>query len=250
MFRRVLSIVACAMATMVPAFATETATLQLTGTNGGANLGGVYTSPYFATITTGSTTISSAVICDDFADDSYLGETWTADVTHLSDLSSPNSLKWQGTTWQGQTLTQAQEYMAAALLVEDLLPVYSTDAYKAGEYGFAIWALLDPADNPLGYIGNSNTVSQVKTYINSAVAEVSGSSATTLSQFSNVNIYTYDSALSLAAGQPSGCGGCAPSPQEFIAVSMAEPPAPLLLLFYFSIASGLVFVFRRRMFKA
>jgi hypothetical protein len=214
-------------------------------------MGGVYTSPYFANITTGATTVSTAAICDDFTDDSYIGETWTADVTNLASLSTPNStVLWQGTTWNGKTLSQAQEYMAAAVLSEELLPVYASNPTLAGDYGYAIWELLDQSANPLGYLDAQNA-NIVTGFINSAVNEVTGAKpAVTLSQFSNVSIYSYDSAASIANGQPTGCGGtCPPPPQEFLVVGMPEPSMGLSLLFYLASLGCIVFVFRRHIVR-
>jgi len=242
----------CLLACFVPyAAGTTTATMDLTGVNNGANMGGVYTSPYFATITTGKTSISTAVICDDFSDDSYIGETWTADVTSLASLTSTNStVKWNGTTWNGTQLSQAQEYMAAAVLTEDLLPIYSTNPTAAGEYGYAIWALLDPSASPLSYLTSSEATATTAD-INSAVAEVTGAHPTvTLASFGNVQIYSYDAAASAAVGQPTGCGGtCPPPPQEFLVVGMPEPPMAVSLLFYLLSAGAVAFVFRKRIVK-
>jgi len=232
-----------------------TATFTLTDVNNGATLGGVYASPYYATITTDTTSVSTAAICDDFRDDSYVGETWTADVTTLSSLTSQNStVLWQGTTWTGGSqpivLTQAQEYMVAALLTEQLVPLASSNPTLAGEYGYGVWALTDPSANPLGNL-DSGTAALVTGFVNDAIAEVTGANPTvTLSDFSNVTIYSYDAAASLAAGQPTGCGGtCPPPPQEFLVVGMPEPSMPYSLIFYLSSAMCLVFVFRKRLVK-
>jgi hypothetical protein len=237
------------------AYGAVTATMTLTGVNNGANLGGIYTSPYFGTVTTGATTISTPIICDDFGDDSYIGETWTADATNLSTLSQASNnatLKWQGTTFQGTALSQAQEYMAAAILTESLLPIYNTNPTLAGEYGFAVWQLLDPCLNvsctlsPLSYIPTTTAQTVVGLMAN-AVSQVTGPHPTAqLSQFSNVTIYSYDATVSKALGQPTGCGGtCPPPPQEFIVVGMPEPPMALSLAFYLSTLSVIGYFFRR-----
>ena len=60
------------------------ATVSMTLTSAGGNISnGVYVNPYTASINGVSTT----VICDDYVDDSYVGESWTADVHTLSDLN-------------------------------------------------------------------------------------------------------------------------------------------------------------------
>src|SRR5277367_1307801 len=71
----------CALVALPP----PTVTFNLTGVGSGANLAGVYTSPYTGNVNGGS---SMSVICDDFADDSYVPETWTAYQSSLSSVVS------------------------------------------------------------------------------------------------------------------------------------------------------------------
>jgi hypothetical protein len=94
---------------------------NLTGAgSGGPNLDGVYTSPYTGTINGGP---SVPVICDDFSDESYLPEQWTAYQTSLSTIvggSGPSYLQWKdadsngavsagGTSYAGWDLSQPLE---------------------------------------------------------------------------------------------------------------------------------------------
>src|SRR4051812_4047625 len=64
----------------------------------------VYVGPYSAIINGAPT--PTPVICDDFSDDSYINETWTADV---SNGSGPYGSTWMSNRpiYGGQTLTQA-----------------------------------------------------------------------------------------------------------------------------------------------
>src|SRR5579862_563376 len=88
------------------AAAPPTTTFNLTSVGSGANLAGVYTSPYAGTVTPGGPTIP--VICDDFIDDSYVPETWTAYVTSLSSLTSGTTdsfLRWVNGGAEGTSIT-------------------------------------------------------------------------------------------------------------------------------------------------
>ena len=62
----------------------QTASINLLDPGSGANLAGIYTSPYDGSINGGA---SVHIICDDFADETYISESWTANVTSLSSLS-------------------------------------------------------------------------------------------------------------------------------------------------------------------
>lgn len=285
-------LVVCALAVVSTAVAATDATppspgqtgqalIDLTGTNGGANEAGVYTSPYFGTITPyGGSTVSTAMICDDYYDNSYLNEEWVAQVTNLSSLNSgsnnPNLL-YTGTTWVDggttYTLSQSEEYVAVAILATDVMNANDEgNASLAAAYGFAIWDLTNVQANTgvdscdVGQtscygttnIYNDNVLWQVSDisgilgtasspgFITSAVQEAldggPGGLPLSPSAYANVNIYSYYS--------PDGVycpgGGCAPPPQEFITVSMDEPSMPILLGFYGICAIGLGVAFRRR----
>ena len=47
-------------------------------------MNGIYVGPYNATVNGQS----AQIICDDFADDTYLNQSWTANVTTFSNLTS------------------------------------------------------------------------------------------------------------------------------------------------------------------
>lgn len=143
---------------------TGQALIDLTGTNNGYNEAGVYTSPYFGTITSSNgSSISTAMICDDYYNDSYLNEEWVANVTNLTSLPLTGSTQtdtsngptplYTGITWNGMTLDQAQEYLVVAVLAEDVMQAYESEAtagsnltyyeQQAADYGFAIWDLTN-----------------------------------------------------------------------------------------------------------
>jgi hypothetical protein len=247
--------------------ATPTANLDLVNAGSGANLGGVYTSPYYGTINGGSLV---PVICDDFADESYVGETWTGYVTSLSSLASVSSatsgstdtqLKWVNgvsaplsISVDGSTLYQAQAYDVAALLSIDIL-ASATGSQAQEDLSYALWGLFDPAE-AFGAIGGLD-LSNANNDLSAAVADVASNSVNGvnlgayLSDY-NVTIYTYDpSALANPNGPMCGSAPCPMSPpQEFIAVSMAEPPAPALLGIDLLGLAGLLMIARRQKWLA
>jgi hypothetical protein len=263
-------------AASVPFLEAQTSTVTVTGTNNGYNEAGVYTSPYYGSVTIGGATVPTAMICDDYYDDSYLGESWTATATNLSTigsgLPSPSPLLYDGTPLWG--LDQVHEYMAVAYLSEEVLAAASAEPGLAADYGFAIWDLTnidgypmaDPNRTPSVYtsctaaenwqtcqndatnvlhglsqteIENIVGTSTTSGYIEQAIAATAGDS---LSQFSNVTIYNW------VPGSPTSCDStCPPPPQEFIVVTaMPEPSTTLQMFFYSSCAGGLLLFFRRR----
>lgn len=230
--------------------APPTVTFTLTGVGSGLTLGGVYTSPYAGNV--GGPTIP--VICDDFASDSYVPERWTAYETQLSDIlggGDTSALRW-GTGWDGSsamtsfTLSQKDAYAAAAILAIDIM---TSSGLTQEEYSFAMWELFDPTAASAAL--PSQYRSTVQGFVQTAVSEATGGNLSAYLNGATVTIYSYDA----AAGAPV-CGAqlnqpCKTSPpQEFITVSMAEPPSPLLLGFDLLAVGGLVLAVRRRMARS
>jgi hypothetical protein len=119
------------------AFAQSTVTL--TGVQGSA-WDGIYVSPYYATV---NGVPNTPVVCDDFADDSYLNSTWNANVTSFSSLSSsPGGLA--GTAWGNVAGTTFKMYEEAAWLTEQVLTQAPGSAAQIS-YSFADWAVMDPS---------------------------------------------------------------------------------------------------------
>jgi hypothetical protein len=234
----VVAALAFALLVTSPLAAQPTATLYLVDPGSGANLAGIYTSPYDGSINGGA---SVPIICDDFADETYQSESWTTFVTPFSSVTSEgtavdNTLKWAGAGFDS-ALSQSQAYEAAAILSIDILDSASGSPTQQ-LYSYALWALFDPtgtSQNPgaitwLNNNGGSQYVSTIDGYVNTAIGDVTGNSVNGQSLSSylgnyNVTIYSYDSAI-----LPSGCGGtCPPPPQEFITVTTPEASTPVLL---------------------
>ena len=218
-----------AMATL-PARADTTMTL--TGVGAGNVLDGVYTSPYTGTV---GGVANTPIICDDFADDSYIGESWSATVSTVASLAG--NVKWASEDAQ-------QNYEIAAWLAEDLLSTSNTTATE--DISFAIWLELDP-NGVQTYLTSTDpdagTLSAAEGWIITAENAITRGDLTA-ADFSNVLVYTP------VAGTAVNCnGGPCPenSPQEFLVVDAPEPGSILLL------ALGLVALAafaRRRRFAA
>lgn len=243
----------------------------------GASLGGVYTSPYYATV--GASTSEIPVICDDFVDNSFIPETWTAYVTPLSDvtgsatpgaptspygplLSSTSPPQFAG-GWVGNTgLSQEQAYTVASYLADEILE-QTPGSMQAQDLSYAMWALFDPAvfidqnngsggtctlPNGEGCLGSTD-LGAAETDLSNALTAVNSLHLTTanfdaIEGVDGVTIYTYDP----AGGAPScGSSPCLTSPpQEFIAVTVGEPPSPAILGFDLLAVAGLFLIARRR----
>jgi hypothetical protein len=248
----VIAALAFVLLTNSPIFAQPpTATFYLNSAGSGLNLGGVYTSPYTGQINGGSTI---PVICDDFHDDSYVPELWTAYVTPLTNVlgesSTDSYLRWMS-GWSGSgsmanplPLNQQQAYGAAAILAIDIL---NSSGLSQEEYSFAMWELFDPTQASAAL--PSQYQPTVAGMLSTAVGIATGGSLNSSLNGYNVTIYSYDAAANPLG--PVGCGGhCPPPPQEFITVSMAEPSFPAVLGLDLLAVAGLVLVVRRRLASA
>ena len=211
----------------VPCFGASSSAvnMSLAGVGAGHVMAGVYTSPYSGTVNNSPT----AIICDAFADETFLNETWQASVSTVADLGAT---KWGGKSAQ-------QRYDAAAALSLKLMA--TSDATQMGVLSFAIWDIFDPSDVQSWLAGqNSSSIYAIA----HTAAEDALSKTYTAGQFSNVSVYT------LVRGTATGCpGGPCPtnSPQEFLSVTAPEPSAAALLGIYLSSLVALVIVFRRRL---
>ncbi|MGA2592741.1 MAG: hypothetical protein ABSH32_22750 [Bryobacteraceae bacterium] len=200
-------------------------TVDMTLTSAGNNiLGPAYVGPYYATV--GSET-NVAIICDDFADESYVGQNWTADVFNVANLGAG------GQTWMETKGVTLQDYSEAAWLAEQLVDPTSitclSGADCAGDIQYAIWQLFDPQGNPLQYLSGNDltTASNALTQATTLAANMP------LSDFSNVTVYS-----------PVGGG----PPQEFLSVTTPEPS--FLALFGVDLPVLLIAVFLIRRHRA
>jgi PEP-CTERM motif len=199
--------------------------ITLTGAGAGNVLDGVYTSPYTGTV---GGVANTPIICDDFADDSYIGESWSATVSTVASLAG--NVKW------ASEANAQQNYEIAAWLAEDLLSTSNKTATE--DISFAIWLALDP--NVATYLSSDpGTLSAAEGWITTAENAITTEDLTA-ADFSNVLVYTP------VAGTAVNCnsGPCpADSPQEFLVVT-PEPGSFFLLLLGLLAVAG--FTWRRR----
>lgn len=202
MLKKAIFVILIICGLLIPSVAqATTVTMTLTGPGSNGVMGGVYIGPYQALIDGQS----FKVICDDFLSDTYIGETWTANVLSFSELGSAKF-----------GATNAGGYEDAAWLALQLLDPTKTNAQK-GAIQFAIWQLFTPgAFNWL----NTTDRASAQDWLTKATTE------THVVDLSNFLIYR-------PTGTPGTCNGgpCpTPIPQEFIVVKSVPEPATVVLL--------------------
>jgi hypothetical protein len=267
----------------------QTTTITMGGDPGGVQgpvMGGVYTSPYYATV---GTTANVPIICDDFVDNTYFSESWTAYVTSLSSVhgSTPATppgpdydsasgwsssttggpLEWGG-GFAGSTgapgsidLTQNQAYTVAAYLAAEIVETnQSTGAGQeaAGDLSYAMWALFDPAV----FLQNGPSCSLPggegclgSTDLAAAESDLVTAYQAVTSQGLNAQNFVSNNKLNISSvtiytydSQPgvAPCTGATCPPQEFISVTMPEPSMASLLGVDLLGVLGLALFARRR----
>ena len=174
----------------------DTVNMTLTGVSGGV-AGGVYTSPYYATVN-GITDV--LVVCDDFSHEDSLGQSWTATTSTLSNLS--------GARFDvGSPSEQLQGYGEVAWLFNQLL----ANPSDGNNISFAIWAVFTPSSESSSGFTTSGPGSSA-----SWLAAAEGQTYTS-NEFPNIEI------LTPTDGGPG-------SPQEFLTEVPTPEPSSLLLL--------------------
>jgi len=220
------------------AVADQTASMDLTGVGTNGAYAGVYIGPYQGTING----VSTPVICDDFGDESYIPETWTAITTSVSNLGADPNLKWG----DNQTLYDEGAYLATLL-------ANPANSANASAIQYALWQLMDAA--PAGGAYNNGVEnwlagelgsSQFATFEGSSsvagsvlyyIAQAEMASNYDSSNWSNVLIYSFDQCTNTVS---SPCTSTNP-PQEFL-VATPEPSTILMLI----LGLGAIFLVWRR----
>jgi hypothetical protein len=216
--------------------------MVLVGPPPGPSLDGVYTSPYQALIGPANEDATALhnngvltnVICDDFTTDVSLATpVWQATVTSLGAFNGStevSTVKFGDSSAAQQTT----DYMTAAYLAEELMGVnQATPAGQliAGQLSFAIWEVFakQPVLNWLS--GDPTNAPIIAKYLSDAQTAVAHD---TPGQFANVLVYTPN---------PNGAS------QEYLVVT-PEPPAKALLAVDMSALGGLLFLLRKKLFRA
>jgi len=174
------------------AFGQGSVSLSLTS-GGPYTMNGVYVGPYTGTVNGHS----AQIICDDYSHDSYVNESWTANVTSMSNLSSSSTPMWSSKS-NSSTL-----YADAAYLASEMFDSKNQSSSAEGALAFALWSLFNP--NALNGL-NSTQLAAVQAVLNGIPAGL------TPGQYANFFIYTPD------LSKPITCnGGTCPTapPQEF-----------------------------------
>jgi hypothetical protein len=222
--------------------AQTTASFTLTSPGNNA-LGGVYVDPYTANINGVSTT----VICDDWVDESYVGESWTAYVNTLQPLSNGSEVKWGN----NQPLYDQVAWLSTKLLSSSSCPKGGS-CDPAGDISYAIWQLTYCSVSA----NNCNAATSVTgtPFANLDSADLANaqwwlgqaeSQSFTSGEFSNFLVYTPDGP---ATSCPGGLSDCPDQPpQEFLVVTTPESSVTILLSADLLGLLGLAVVFRRRL---
>jgi hypothetical protein len=199
-----------------------TVDMQLVNVGPGYNDGSDYVYPYNFSIN-GSPTLTS-LMCDDFKDTIYFGETWTANLYTFSDiLAGAGQMTPDGTGLVAAGQTKAA-YEDAAWLYENLFsaPVTSSTAVATNH---AVWSLFTATS-----FQNDANVQQLFQQANTDTASLANQTDAQVSaMFSDVVFYT-----PVAGSQPQSDG----RPQEFVGTAQTAPktgvevpePSSLMLL--------------------
>jgi hypothetical protein len=194
---------------------------------------GVYVGPYNATINGVS---GQQIICDDFADDTNVGESWTASVTTLSNLAGT---KWgsssPSSSWGSYSTLQGYEAMLA--LSSQMLG--NKNAMQVGYLAYAVWSIFD-AGAVYNWLVSHGDGAAWATVQSLAAAALKGSY--TIAQFAGWEIFTPTKCL-------SNCTGASGMPQEFFEyVPEGGTAMGYLLVGLFSCLMAMVY--RRRQVQA
>lgn len=234
-----------ALGCLAPLAFADTVSITLTGPGSNGWLGNnpvVYVGPYVGTV---NGVASTQIICDDFANETYFNETWTANVYSLSALPAINPL--------GVPSSQTQYNQVAWLTLQLLNPnnpcAGGAGSNCVGDIQYAIWQVFYGADtgagSPFGNLSGAD-LTNAKYWLQQSV-----SGTLTADQLSSIVIYTPTQVGDPNYATPSCSGhGCAViPPQEFVAIHTPEPSELALLAFNLLALVGLVVVFRRRLVR-
>jgi hypothetical protein len=199
----------------------DTVSLTLVNVSPGYNDGSYYTYPYNFSIN--GSAILTPLLCDDFVDDVYIGETWMATVSNINNIvANGQMIPVAGSLAFGQTKLKA--YLEAAYLYNKL---YATlDASSSVNINHAIWALF------------SSTSYNADSAALFAEANTNTSESDT-SMFSDIVFFTPVAGTQTLDGRPVTSGANDGRPQEFIG-KVPEVSSLALLGFGLLAMGGLV----------
>ncbi len=214
----------------------------LTGVGNGANLDGIYVSPYTAIVNN----VQTSVICDDFYNDVEMGESWSVSPAGGETVGEAATIGLFGSQ-SANPLISGQTYAAALLGYEEvaflsqqlILNLPSLSLSQQDLLSYSIWAVFDPT-GVQAWLGSATAASNMGVSWVTVQNELSSITPADLAgDFSNVRIYT----PSVPGTQT--CPSCG-APQEFVTVTTAEAPIVANLAVDFLAFGGLLFVFRQK----
>jgi hypothetical protein len=237
LFRKQRFLLIAALFVCASAAFAQTTSMNLTGTGDNATVydggSGVYVDPYTATVG-GVSNVS--VICDDWSNNSYVGESWTANVTTLNSLNMGTNAS---TPLFGNNPTL---YNEVAWLGTQLLANPTNYANQVA-VSFALWELTYAYNNPqespdptsfLAGSAEAGSQNTVNTLLSQATTAVAGGY--------NGNGWEILTPIAGTVSNPSDEG----IPQEFLVYA---PESSSMILFGADTLGllALAFVFRRRL---
>lgn len=209
---------------------------------------GIYMSPYYATISSGSGSSNFTIICDDFEDESYLNSPYTGSMQSFGTISSNVT----NTLWgSSQGLVGYEE---AAWLTEGLLNIMSqhpVNTTQESYQSFAMWAVMDPS-GVLNWLHSYGDVA--------ACQAVFGNACTSTTPSAGSLLYLAEQPLNYATGNYSNLalltpmngsticktpGSC--QAQEFFVQVAEGGAAALYLLLAAAVCFGAMFIRARRL---
>lgn len=206
---RVITVIVFLLAAAGTASATG---LTLTLNSGGTDvMGGVYVGPYNFTETGNGSSVSLNLICDDYSDEVWLGESWTVSTTNMPLTSSSLSGLYFGSMAGAGTA-----YLEAAWLAQQIFalgPANASNSATIGYMQYAIWDLFSAG-------ASSGLSASQQSMVSYWLAQASENYDCATCNYSDVVIYTPSS-----LGMPEGY-----QPQEYIGIITTPEPGALLLL--------------------
>ena len=219
------------------AFAQVHLALQPTVTSN-PSLAGVYVGAYPVTING----VPAAAVCDDFAHEIYLNESWQANVNTFSSLSSTTATNFPDVFFTGtSTTSQLQLYEEAAWLTGQLLN--PANAAYAGNLSYAIWQVFDSGS--FSWLENHTISNNLSTPYSAAWWLSQAQQSYGSGNYSNFAILT-----PINGTARCGSGPCPSAPPQEFLVRTPESPAAVLLGVDLLALVGFIVVFRRRMVRA
>jgi len=245
-FRKTWNLGAVALALSACASFAQTTAVTITGVGDGSSVTnpsyfGVYVDPYTATV---GGVANTNVICDDWSDNTFVGESWTANVSTVASVSSGNMtpIFAPAASKIASPLTPGQLYDEVAWLATQLL-ANPTNSTNQAEVSFAIWELTysyaptPQMPDPKTFLSGSPNGSTYQNAISGSNGLLAQAAAAVNSGYSGAGWEI----LTPVAGTPG-------PPQEFLVYT---PESSAMILFSADMLGllGLVIVFRRRLFR-